>query len=224
MKEPLEKLDFGVCDSLTFSWDGGGSQRETDPVSLAPCLTEKPLRRRQQQQSWRFKAFSVPLSLSLSFFFSLSDPLFLISKYLLKSQDVKIPWRFGTGTDDLILCAAHMSVHTKPGVDATTHMHAGFVLAVTRWQLEGGTNKNSSRCLHSSPLSCFHLVLSNLCSTLPSPLQPSSLIPKCLHPSTPISLLAPDRLGYKQTTSTEIIFSYSQHISGILGCIITKPF
>lgn len=58
-------------------------------------------------------------------------------------------------------------------------MHAGFfVLAVTQWQLEGGTNKNSSRCLHSPPLS-FHLVLSNFCC----PLHLSSFIPDCWNPS-----------------------------------------
>lgn len=113
--------------------------------------------------------------------------------------------------------AAQISVHTKPCVDATTRTQAGFVLAVTQWQLKGGTNKNSSRCLNSPPLSSFHLVLSNLCSMLPSSLQPSSLIPKCLHPSTALLFLSPHQIALAMSRPHHQKSSYSSHILSMLA-------
>lgn len=112
--------------------------------------------------------------------------------------------------------AAQISVH-KPCVDATTRTQAGFVLAVTQWQLKGGTNKNSSRCLNSPPLSSFHLVLSKLCSMLPSSLQPSSLIPKCLHPSTALLFLSSHQIALAMSRPHHQKSSYSSHILSMLA-------
>ncbi len=161
-------------------------------------------------------------SLALSFLLLLSRwfslPLFLISsKYLLKSQDVETPEGLGLGL--MTWYSAHMSsAHkTRRRGNATTHTHAGFVLAVTQWQLEGGTNKNSSRCLHSPPQSCFHLVLSNLCSMLPSSFQPSSFIPNCLHPSTPLIFLSSHQIALAISRPHQQKSSYCSRIRSILA-------
>lgn len=210
---------------------------QTDPVSLAPCLTEKPLRRCQQQQSLKFKAFSVPLLLFLSFFFSPYDSLFLFSRsppnICLKSQDVETPDGLGLRLGTWYVARISLHTKTRRGCDAATHTHTGeqaLVLAVTQWQLEGGTNKNSSRCLNSPPLSFFHLVLSNLCFILPSSLHPSSFIHNCLHPPnhpptrTQLLFLSLLQISLALRRPHQQKSSYSSHISGALGNIFEKLF
>lgn len=220
MKEPLEKLDSCARDSVGL-WVELESEVKGRLTPFAwPLVSQKNL----WEDASNSRARGSRLSLSPSRSFFPPSSLFLFSwsppNICLK---VKM-WKSPEGLGPMTWYAAHMSVHTKPGVDATTRTHAGF----STWQWHSDSLKEAQT--KTLPDVCTRLLCPFILSSLtfvprcPLHCSPHHLSPNVYTP--PLLFLSSHWIAsaVSRPHQQKKLFSYSRHISGILGCIITKPF